>query len=276
MKIQNKFQFIILLLLNFIGKYSCQSNKEIIPKFLSQKTDEERLDKIIQSEIKYNTFSSNLKIFIQLKEKKNIPVDTQIRIIKDKIIQISLRIPLLGIEAYRISITPNDIVIIDRIHKQYFQESMQNLKNNMNLFNFDYYVIVESLLNNKLFIPNKKEILPYDYSNFHINEEQFVSNFIYTDKYNTIYKFVIDDTNRLLSTVINTGSDLLQCQYYDWKSISDKNIFPMSIQLIFNKNYKFNLFFKSIKIDTNFSFDDNIPYKYKQTTFKQIIQHIII
>ncbi|GMO36171.1 MAG: hypothetical protein Pg6B_07280 [Candidatus Azobacteroides pseudotrichonymphae] len=276
MKVQNEFQRIILiLLLVFIGKDFCLSEKDTTLIVLSQVTNKEQLDNIIQFEPQYDTFSANLKFIVQLGEGKEISANAQLRIVKDKAIQLSLRVPLFGGESYRILVTSNEILILDRLHKQCFRESMQDIIKIEGFF--DYYKVLESLLSNRLFMPGKKEILVQDYPDFEIKREQFSVEIVHVDKFNEVYKFVIDYTNRIQSTTINKGENQLQCRYADWEVDSDRRdrrFFPMSIQLIFNGNYKLNLFFKSVEFDKNFTIDCNIPNNYRQVELQQILRLI--
>ncbi|GHT73718.1 hypothetical protein AGMMS50262_05300 [Bacteroidia bacterium] len=94
----------------------------------------------------------------QEKKDNEFSVDAQLRILKGKAIQLSFRIPLLGTEAFRVVITPDKLLIIDRLHKSYFSETMEAVKANAD-FDFDYYEL-EGQLTDKLFVPGRTEITP--------------------------------------------------------------------------------------------------------------------
>jgi hypothetical protein len=278
----NNYKRVIVVLVTgiLIGAYSCKSTKEISAVALQKMSKEERLNTMIASELQYNTFSSNLKFNVVTgKQKKEISVDAQLRIIKNEAIQLSLRIPLLGSEAFRIVITPDQALIIDRINRQYLSESMINIKAQAP-FDFDYYSF-EALLTNRLFIAGKKEITPENYVTFKMRENDFSVDFIHTDKQGIAYDFTSDYSHRIQSTLMNQEkwNSQLQCKYSDWGFASNRNHFPLRINLNLNiptETYTVNLSFKSVDINTEFKIDSNAPTsdKYRPITLQQVMKLI--
>jgi hypothetical protein len=271
----------VLLTGILLGGYSCKSSKENASVASLQKmSKEERLNTVLSSELQYNTFSSNLKFtIITGKQKKEASVDAQLRIIRNEAIQLSLRIPLLGTEAFKIVITPDRALVIDRLNRLYFSEAMSSVKAQVP-FDFDYYSL-EALLTNRLFIAGKKEIAPENYSTFKIQESDFRVNFINTDKQGIQYDFTSDYTHRIQSTQMNReeGEAQLQCKYSNWGFASNREYFPLRIDFNLNipdETYRVNLSFKSIDVDTGFSIDRNVPNsgKYGQITLQQIMKLI--
>jgi hypothetical protein len=264
----------------FLGGYSCKSSKEITGIALQKMTKEERLNSILFSELQYNTISSNLKFTVKPgTQKKEISVDAQLRIIKNEAIQFSLRIPLLGTEAFKILITPEQILVIDRLNKQYLSESMKSMKEKVS-FDFDYYSL-EALLTNRLFIAGKKEIIPANYPAFKIREDNFSVDVINTDRQGIQYSFTSDYSNRIQQTQLNQEKwkSHLQCQYTHWGLASNKRSFPMQVNLILDvpdDTYKMNLSFYSVDINPDFTIDYHTPNpdKYRQVTLQQIVKLI--
>jgi hypothetical protein len=256
---------------------SCKSAKEIQVVALPEMNIEDRLTLIVQSGLQYNTLSSNLKLTIkQSKRAKDISVDAQLRIIKNEAIQLSLRMPLIGTEVAKVLITPDNILIIDRLNKQYLYEPVKNILSGAS-FDFDYYCL-EALLTNRLFIAGKKEVMPPDYLLFKMQEDGSHVNISYTDRQNIQYDFVSDYSHHIQTAQINGGkkSSRLLCEYASWNSIAGKNTFPMFIALTFNTQdtYKLDLSFKSVDINADFSLDYSIPNKYRQISLQQVIKLI--
>lgn len=278
----NNCKKIIILLLTgiLLGGYSCKSTKETAVVALQKMSKGERLNTIISSELQYRTFSSNLKFAIRTgKQKKEVAVDAQLRIIKNEAIQLSLRIPLLGNEAFKIVITPDRVLVIDRLNKQYLSESTKDIQAQAP-FDFDYYSF-EALLTNRLFIAGKKEITPENYATFKVQESDFLVNLINTDTHGIQYDFMSDYSHRIQLTQMNwkKRQSHLQCKYSDWGFASNRNHFPLSIELTLdvpNDTCKVNLSFKSIEINTDFRIDLNAPnpVKYQQITLQQVIELI--
>ena len=270
--------FLILLLLLAV---SCKSSKEaapVIPAVLSSMTTQERISSIIQSGIQYNNLSSNLKLTVRPgRNHKETSVDAQLRIIKNEALQISLRIPILGSEAVRILITPDNVLIIDRLNKQYLYETMQDFHTQMP-FDFNYYNM-EALFTNQLFIAGKKEISPADYAGFQIREDKLRAHISYSDKQKILYNFESDYTHRIQTTRMEqkTGSAFLQCNYTDWEIISNNRTFPMTLNLQLHtpdEIYNLNCSYKSVVVNTNFTIDYNIPNNYRKVTLQQVFRLI--
>jgi hypothetical protein len=245
---------------------------------LQSMTKEERLSTIIQSGIRYNTFSSNLKLSVKPgKKSRETAVDAQLRIVKDEAIQLSLRIPILGTEAFKLVITPDNLLVIDRLNKQYLSESMHDMKAKAP-FDFDYYSL-EALFTNQLFIAGKKEITASDYQAFQIREDAFLVHIDYTDKQAVRYDFTGDYSNRIQSTQMDQSKwkSHLQCIYTGWGLTSNKRTFPMSLNMTLNipdEVYTLDFACKSVDIDTDFSIDYTVPNKYKQVTLQQVLKLI--
>ncbi|MCC8147322.1 MAG: DUF4292 domain-containing protein [Bacteroidales bacterium] len=268
---------IILLFLSIVVWSGCKSSKETEANVvaLEKVSKEERLNRIIQSGINYNTISSNLKFTVKGGNKsKEVSVDAQLRIRKNEVIQLSLRVPILGTEAFKVLITPDKVIIIDRINKQYLEESMQSIKMKVPL-DFDYYSL-EAMLTNQLFIAGKKEVTARDFNSFRVMENDYEVKISNTDRQNIQYAFTSNYTNRIQETQMSQErlkANLL-CDYTDWGLTSNKKDFPMLMKFslsIPDKSYNVNLAFRSVDVNSTFNVDYRIPDKYKQITLQQVI-----
>lgn len=273
---KNSLRYSIMMLCIFA--VSCKTGKETATVALSTMTKEERLSSILRSGVPYHHLSSNLKLSIRTgKKNQTTSVDAQLRIIKEEAIQLSLRIPLLGSEAFRIVITPDKILIIDRINKHYLWENLQDIQSQLP-FDFDYYSL-EALLTNRLFITGKKDISPSDYPAFQIQEDKFQVTLSCTDRQNITYNFTSDYSNRIQAIRMERkqGESHLQGTYTDWGLTSNKRTFPMTMDWQLNtpeEIHKVNFTHKFVDVDTDFSIDTTIPNKYRQVTLLQVISLI--
>lgn len=86
---------------------------------------------------------------------KEVSVPGTLRMRKGVVIRLQLTIPLIGTEVGRIEFTPDHVLIIDRLHKQYVRESYANVdflaENGIN------FVTLQSLFRNELFLPGSTE-----------------------------------------------------------------------------------------------------------------------
>jgi hypothetical protein len=251
---------------------SCKTKKEATSIALPALSARERVDRIVQSEVRYADLSADLRLSIRQGTGKETSVDAQLRIVRNEAIQLSLRVPILG-EAFRVVVTPDTVCVIDRLHKQFLREDIGFLK----FFSeFDYYSL-EALLTNRLFMAGKREIDAGDYSAFRIDDDGFRTQVTYLDPRAIRYDFESDYTHRILSVGMKpaAGSSYLQCDYTDWGLASNKRTFPMTLRLQFHtadKVYALNCAYRSALFDTGLpAIDESVPAKYRRLSSEQLI-----
>lgn len=257
---------------------SCKTSRQTRQIALTKQTMEERVEKILGQALPYKTFSGNLRFSIQPgMNRGNITTDAQLRIIKDEMIQLSLRIPILGTEAVRINISPEQIIIIDRMNKMYFAESMENLKKRFP-FDFDFYNL-QSLFTNRLFVIGRQGLMPDDYTTFDYGENEFSATLSQKDNSGIIYDFTTDYSHQILKTEIYNSAKTVDMNwdYLNFGRASNNRLFPMKMNValvIPNDMISMNLNFLSVDIDSSFELKADIPSKYKQIGLDQAIQLI--
>ena len=278
MKNNKKFIYLFFLagiIILFVG---CKTTRQTTSVALSKMNKEERIESIKHQAILFNTLSSSLRFSLKPGLKKSTTsANAQLRIIKDKIIQISLRLPIIGTEVARLSITPEQIIIIDRTNRSFFSEYMQTFQE-MTSFDFDFYSL-QALLTNQLFIAGKSSISPTDYNDFIWKEDEFFTNLKNTDNQGINYDFKSDFTNRILQAEMykNKKEINLNWSYKDFGLASNSRLFPMKMVMelsIPNDLIYLNLTFNNVDIDVDFRIDTTIPNNYQQIEVEQIIQLI--
>ncbi|MDR0507916.1 MAG: DUF4292 domain-containing protein [Dysgonamonadaceae bacterium] len=280
---RNRHIFLISLFsgLLILGLNACKSSKTQTQTqiALPEKNKNERLDMIINQTLQFETFSSNLNFTFKSGKDKSLSVDGNLKMIRNQAIQLSLKIPLLGTEAFRMTLTPSQIVVIDRINKQYLSESMDSIKQKAP-FDFDFYSF-QALLSNQLFIAGKDHIAPDDYSSFRIEEDSYFVNIENTDTYNTRYAFTSDYTNRIINAQVykEEWSGKMLWIYENFGLTDNKRLFPMTMKMELNlpdNNIQMNLLFKAVNIDHPFELDSKYPSKYSRVSLRDIVKMIKI
>jgi hypothetical protein len=256
---------------------ACKSVKDTGTVALQPMAKEECFTQVLQSEITFNTLSAGLRLSLQAGDKKApFSLDAQLRILHNEALQLSLRMPLLGTEALRVVITPDKALIIDRINKQYMEESIAVLQARFP-FTFDYYVL-EALWTNRLFLNGKPTLSAGDLSAFKTEIDAYAARFSYSDVYKTKYTFTYDHTLRMQSVQAGRKSDEgVECLYTDWGAIANQQTFPMKMQWNLQseqKTYQLTAAFKSVDTNANFSIDQNAPNKYKQVSLQEMLRMI--
>jgi len=277
---QNKKVEYLLFLAGIIIFFSgCRTNRQVSSTTALSKMEKvERIESIQYQAIPFNTLSSPLRFSIKMGAKKNTTTaNAQLRIIKDKIIQLSLRIPFLGTEVARISITPDQIIVIDRTNRRYVSESIEMLQQRTS-FDFDFYNL-QALFTNQLFIAGKSSIAPDDYNSFDWNEDKFFVRLNNVDNQGIHYNFVSDFSNRIVQTEMYKDKKNVDMNwlYKDFGLASNNRSFPMKMTMeltVPNDLITLNLSFNSVDIDTDFKLDTAIPGNYQRIEFEQIVKSI--
>ena len=95
-------------------------------------------------------------------------VSGTLRIKKGEVIQMSIA-PLLGIEVARAEISPNGILVIDRMNKRYVEVSFAEVKA-LAKADLDFHTL-QALFLNELFLPGKDDLTARDASSFRVEPE---------------------------------------------------------------------------------------------------------
>lgn len=97
---------------------------------------------------------------------KDISVPGSLHMRKDEVIRLQLFLPFLGTEVGRIEFTPTEVLVIDRIHKEYIQADYTQLRflrdNNLTFYS------LQALFWNQLLIPGKQQVGETDLSRFNV------------------------------------------------------------------------------------------------------------
>ena len=123
MRVFNLSKYLVaLLLLLFIGMYSCKSKKRIVQaeSDLQDKTNSSLFEDVLIKELNYSSFSSKLNLSFYT-GKKTLSSKATLRIAHDEAIQLSIQ-PFFGIEMFRMYVQPDCIIILDRMNKRYVQD----------------------------------------------------------------------------------------------------------------------------------------------------------
>jgi len=259
----------------FIG---CKTTRQTAAIALSEAGKEKRIESIQYQEIPFRTLSSSLRFSIKPGLKKNTTsTNAQLRIIKDQIIRLSIRMPILGTEIARISITPEQIIILDRTNRRYVAESMQTIKEKT-AFDLDFYSL-QALITNRLFIPGKSSFTREDYNSFKWSEDKYFIRLNNIDNQGINYDFTGDYTNRIIQTEMykDKKETHLNWVYKDFGLASNNRLFPLRMTMeltVPNDLITLNLTFNNVDIDTDFEVDTTIPGNYQPVTIEQIIKFI--
>lgn len=263
--------FFVLTALIFVS--GCKSKKTIVTGGdLEDKSHAKVINDALIAELQYKTLTTkgNVEFKIGSSSQKAPAV---FKIIRDSVLQMSVRVPVFGNEIMRVTFTPDSVFILDRLNKQYLAESFKESKLLGNL-DFNYYNL-QALLTNQLFVPGKQEVAEPDYNKFNITSSNDVYMLQTKDKGNLLYNFAMDASNRIVSTLIynEAKSVTLQWSYADF--IKDVDVmYPTNMNAkvdVAKKRFDIDITYKKLDIDKQFDIDYSIPGKYAKVSFSEFI-----
>lgn len=276
MRIYNREKYIIaLLLLLFIGVYSCKPKERIVQaeSDLVDKSNSNLFKDVLLKELKYSTFSSKLNMNLST-GRKTLSSKATLRIVRDQAIQLSIQ-PLFGIEMFRLYIQPDCIIILDRMNKRYVREAFEDIKEQVpNGFNFH---TLQSLFTNSLFIPEQPAVSIKDYRKFKYSQSS--DNYLLTahDKKSEVdYSFFVNGNDQITLTQLYMPARSYSFEWgYSEFTLLENLFFPFQMKVVASsqkKSLDTSISFSSIVLDEEVSLDSSIPSSYAKVELKEVIK----
>ena len=204
---------------------------------------------------------------------KDITVPGSLHMRYGEVIRIQAFIPLLGSEVGRIEFTPDYVLVIDRMHKEYIKEDYNKvdfLKNN----GLNFYSL-QALFWNQLFVPGTKSISEANLMDFGVTEAGNIKN-ITLKKGNLNFVWNADNTNGRISKAqatyssISQGKSSLNWTYSNFKAVAGK-MFPAYQKFTFattaiknQSNISLTIDMDGVKTDSKWEAKSEISNKYKK------------
>jgi len=239
------------------------------------KSQEAFFSSVLNNSLQFNTFTSRLKIDV-VTPQKEFSARGQLKMIYNERFQISIQ-PLLGIEMFRIEMTPDSVKILDRMNKCYLTDTYDSFNRSLNLdFRFSSF---QGLLTNRLFVPDKATITSQDFRLFRVSNNKTDAEFRIKDVNGLIYTFNATGDEKLTSVNIakSPDSDEIVCKYNDFRNVTNC-LFPMEMSLklltggISKGTATFG--FSSAETDVPVNMDFKIPQGYSRVTVSQLMKSL--
>ena len=246
---------------------SCRAKKEILPHITGIENSQLRFETCVKSKVFKESLQSKLNVELFLPEKKFTSRAT-LKIVNGQFIQLSL-LPLLGIEIFRVVLSPDNILIIDRMNKRYVSEPIEALEE---LLKVDVeFNMLQALFTNQLFYPHQEEPLKFKF----FNDTTTPCGIAYSPKVEANYNcaFLLDSTARLVRTTIEDFSQraALQWDYSEFVSVA-KTPFPsrMEITLPSSDDVGLQIKLSDFQTDTTIEIDTSVTSRYEKISFSQL------
>ena len=252
---------------------SCKSKKIITTGgTLEEKSHNRIIEDALSSEVNFKTLTTKGSVEFKAGNSSQ-KVPAVFKIVKDSILQVSIRIPILGGEAMRLTITRDSIFMVDRMKKQYIAERFKDSKAIAG-FDFNFYNL-QALFTNKLFIPGNREVTEKDFQKYDISSANDVYMLKTKGKGDLLYNFAVDATNHVASTLIYNEKKKITLQWSYNDFIKDNNlVYPTNMQAkvdVAKRRVDINITYDKLEIDKSFSIDNSISSKYTKVDFSDLI-----
>lgn len=215
---------------------------------------------------------------------KNITVDGKIYMRKDEVIRIVLS-PLGIMEVGRVEFTPDYVLVVDRLHKQYVKASYNDLdflRNN----GLTFYSL-QALFWNELFLPGSNKLTDDLLKCFDTDMSAKVERKVTAKSGNIVFEWNTSTANaRINSANVNYGVGTAKASNATWKydsfSILASKQFPTTHALTFtskavksNAPMKVNIKMKKLTTDPNWESLSKVSEKYTQVSAEEALKKLI-
>lgn len=233
-----KTKAVLLSLTVVLLLVSCKSSQPIIQNEAGVRlTGGEQLEAVIENTPVFDCLSARLRMNLPVK-KNDYTLSGTLKMQRDVQIQISLLLPIIRTEAARVEISPDRILVIDRMNRRYAAVPVEELRE---VFHTEVdFSMLQSLFSNNLFLPGKYNLNKRDYSAFdasfqgedEIQLSRKTREFVYSFL-TTLY------TNRLTESSIETHSSAfrLQWNYANFVPVGETT-FPSEMTIQIGKKSK--------------------------------------
>ena len=239
-------------------------------------TGSEYVEKVITSAPEWTNLSGKTSLELQLGKKEKTRVNASLKIQREEAIQLSIT-PVLGIEVARLELTPQGLLLVDRMNKRFVRASFVEVSELLHIdVNFH---ILQSLFLNELFLPGKKQLGIEDVSSFVLATEGTHVRMQPRKIRRVNYQFFTSSENGSLEkTLIGLkGTDFaLNWIYSDFTNL-DGRLFPRRINVNLEgltDAYALNLRMSRMSVTGKWSGMTKLSSKYKEISLQEIIKFL--
>ena len=257
---------------------SCSATKTIKKSHsIEGMSETEFVESVIENASGWKALTAKMSLSVDLEGKGATKVSGTLRIKKGEVIQMSIA-PLLGIEVARAEISPDGILVIDRMNKRYVEVSFAEVKA-LAKADLDFHTL-QSLFLNELFLPGKDDLTPRDASSFRVEPEAegIWLNVKRAKRFG--YHFLTEAPEALLKESyigLNGTPYGLRWKYDDFRALERKQ-FPVDMKLAFEGGKKpVKAAFALSRLSTNGDWEarTEVSKKYKKVELEEILKILL-
>lgn len=282
----------ILLIMVFLA--SCASHKTITDNNVqpqreqlnpSSNSTNEFLKKVINAGVTTENIVGSASVTLKFGD-KDITVPGSVHMRRDKVIRIQLFVPILGTEVGRMEFTPDYVLIVDRMNKQYIKgdyNQLDFLRDN----GISFYSL-QALFWNQLIAPNKQKITSAETSLFTADLSATGASVPVKFSQGKInYSWNVSRADNTITSAEITYNSLaanaskLSWLYSDFKPVGNKK-FPRTQDFTFqtlinNKKQQGEIMIKmsEVKTTADWEIETEVSKKYKQVSAEAVFSKLM-
>lgn len=210
----------------------------------------------------------------------SVSVNAGLRIRRGELIRLSVA-PVLGIEVARVDITPEGVLVIDRMNRRYVEAGFAEVAGMLKV-DVDFNAL-QSLFLNEIFLPGRDSLTADDAAGFDLSGQDGRVHLQAKDSRlrakgsrRMDYSFFTSAADgRLEETVISLKGlpYALHCRYADFTMVGG-DVFPQSVELApegTQKKYSLGLKLSRIGTDSGWDAKSEVPAGYRKMTVREAI-----
>ena len=257
---------------------SCSATKSLEKSHsIEGMTEMEFVESVIENAGGWRALTAKMSLSLDLEGKGVTKVSGTLRIKKGEVIQMSIA-PLLGIEVARAEISPNGILVIDRMNKRYVEVSFAEVKA-LAKADLDFHTL-QALFLNELFLPGKDDLTARDASSFRVEPETegVWLNVKRAKRFG--YHFLTEAPEALLKESyigLNGTPYGLRWKYDDFRALEKKQ-FPVDMKLAFEggkKPVKVAMALSRLSTNGDWEAHTEVSKKYEKVELEEILKILL-
>jgi len=214
--------------------------------------------KIKDNHVDFKTFSSKIKVDYKDSKQRNYDFNAFVRIQKDSIIWISIN-AALGIEAFRVYITPDSVKVMDKLDKYVQYRSVGYIKEIVQL-PVDFYILQNIIVGNPVYLDSSRVMM-------YKERENSITISTLGDFFKQLLSIRKDDFAILHSKLDDVDVVRNRTADFTYDNFININGKPFStnrkIAVAEKTRLDVNLEYKQVELDKELSYPFNIPRNYK-------------
>lgn len=273
------YQFILLLsFFTGVTLTACKPRQKIVVSRtpVEHKANSTLFSDILAAEFPYRTFSAKLDMNL-MSATRSLSSRARLHMVKDSILQISFQ-PLFGFEMFRFCITPDTVLLLDRMNKRYVLESIAVIKEHYPI-GFDFYAL-QAIFSDAPFLSGKEKPAGDDFAAFsyHRTSDRNVTLSAEDADSGIRYSFLVNGDDRITFTHLfhPERKYSLQWEYNHFMMVNDC-LFPHKMEMTVSSESKKidgEILFSSITTDQLLTLKVTVPEHYSRTTLSSLLKSV--